>query len=137
MDIKGFDKVNLKTIRREVDQALAEVARKHGILLCIGTIRFDAGEFRTKLTGTVLNGKPAETADPQLAKWVKGLNSMSAFRAGLCPKDAGKTINYYGTQYIIIGFRPNAKNQVVVQKPGRKTYTALNHQPVLEALKAA
>jgi len=43
--------------------------------------------------------------------------------------------NLYGETYVLVGFRPNAKMKVVAQKPGRKSYTALPHQPVFDALR--
>lgn len=61
--IKQFDKANLKTLREDIDAALAQVAEKHGISLSIKNIRFDAANFRTQLegatkgpTGEVING---------------------------------------------------------------------------------
>lgn len=139
MAITTFDRTNLKTIRHDVDQALAEVAKKHGIHLSIGTIRFDGANFRTKLTGDVItpggNSKPTE--DPQEAKWRKGLTSFAAHVAGITPKDAGRLFNLYGEQYELIGFRSKARLQVVARKSGRKSYTALPLQAVAAALKSA
>lgn len=47
-----FNKTNLPLIRKDIDAALAEVAKKHGINLSIGNIRFTADSFRTTLNAT-------------------------------------------------------------------------------------
>lgn len=51
--MKNFDRTALKTLRLELDAALAVVAKKNGIVLSLGNISFSSGEFRTKLTGNV------------------------------------------------------------------------------------
>lgn len=48
-----FTKANLPLIRKDIDAALAEVAKKHGINLSIGNIRFNAESFRTTLNAAV------------------------------------------------------------------------------------
>lgn len=52
MTIKTFDKANLKTLIADIDAALAEVAKKHGLeSLKTSRVTYDAGSFRTQLEG--------------------------------------------------------------------------------------
>lgn len=57
MTIKKFDKANLKTIRRDVEAALAEVAKKHNINFEVGGIRFFATTFKCTLSASTENAK--------------------------------------------------------------------------------
>ena len=139
MTTQAFDRNTLKTLRNEINDALNTVANKHGIYLSIGNIRFSSNNFRCKLEGNIRNpnasGTPAATSSEM--KWRKGLDSVAAYSVGLTLADAGKLFNLYGEEYLLVGFRPNAKAKVVARKPGRKTYSALPHQPVVAALKTA
>jgi hypothetical protein len=59
MTINAFDKVNLKTLRSEIDAALKAVAVKNGIDLSIGNISFDrdGGRFTSRLTAMTKLGQ--------------------------------------------------------------------------------
>lgn len=71
--ITSFDKTNLKTLRQDINAALAEVSKKHGINIEFGTIRFSGNQARTKLTMET-QGRAADVA---VLKSV-GLNLASA-----------------------------------------------------------
>ncbi len=65
----SFTKPVLKTIRNDINVALAEVAKKHGISLELGTIRFGADNFRCTLSArsTVAIGQGSlEVPIPQI-----------------------------------------------------------------------
>lgn len=44
-----FNKSNLKTIRADIDAALAAVESKHGVKFSLGNIRYSTNDFRCKL----------------------------------------------------------------------------------------
>lgn len=57
-----FNRDNLKSLRKDVQAALDEVAKKHGIKLDLGNIRFTDSQFTSKVIGTVINQKAVEKA---------------------------------------------------------------------------
>lgn len=136
--ITKFDRSSLKTLRTEIDAALAEVAKRNGITLMLGNIRFQDNTFNAKVTGDTATSKsaPKDGENSSELKWRKGLNSFAATTLGFTQDMAGKTFRLYGEQYVLIGFRPKAKAKVVARKPGHKSYTALPHQPVIAELTA-
>lgn len=119
--VKTFDRANLKTLRADIDQALAAVAKKHGIDLSIGGIRFDANEFTTKITGATKAASAKEAAETAGVPagvnptWVKSFKSHCIL-FGLKPADLGKTIKLAGKEVVIVGARPKANLPVVVQR---------------------
>lgn len=48
----SFDRNAAKTLRTELETALATVATKHGVNLSLGTIRFSPDNLRVRLTAT-------------------------------------------------------------------------------------
>lgn len=135
--IKNFDKQNLGTLRKEIDDALGAVAKKHGITLSIGNIRYSGSEMRTKLTGNIIDGTKANGEvgrDPSESKWVRNLDDFTAHMAGFSAKMAGTVFTLRGDQYVLVGFRPKAKHRVVGKKPGNKTYVALPEDEVAAAM---
>ena len=129
--VKTFDRDTLKTLRADIDQALAVVAKAYGINLSMGAIRFGANEFTTKLTGATKSA----TVDAPVGvnpTWVKAFKSHCVF-FGLKAADLGKTVNIDGKEYVIVGARPKANLPIVVQ---RKTggAVAVSAQSVVRAL---
>jgi uncharacterized protein YlxP (DUF503 family) len=63
MKITAFDKTNLKAVRTILQEAFNKIQTEHGINLSVGTIRFDATSFRTKLEARVSgNGATAQVS---------------------------------------------------------------------------
>lgn len=53
MKIDQFTRTNLAAIRSELDEAMAVIAKKHGITLQAGSIRFSAGEAKIGVVARV------------------------------------------------------------------------------------
>ena len=137
--VKTFDRANLKTIRADIDAALAAVAKKHGINLSIGNIRFDANEFTTKLTAVTNASKAKDTAagvpEGVNPTWVKAFKTNHVW-LGLAASDLGKQIKIGGKTYTIVGARPKANLPLVVQRVTGGC-VAMSAEAVIAALKTA
>lgn len=134
--VKTFDRANLKTIRADLEAALAAVSAKHGIALSTGSISFNANSFTTKVTAVVANTATGATVDTQEVKWAAAFNKNYPF-TGLNKTDLGKTISIprLGTVKIV-GMRPKANAQIVVKTTDGK-YHAAYLSTVLSAVKEA
>lgn len=113
-----FNKQNLATIRKDIDAALAEVAAKHGITLGLGTITFSGDTFSTKLTAMIKDGDVAinDTMSAKQMTWAKDFKAY-AFSFGMKAEDLGKKVTIGSTEYVIIGARPRAKQNIVMRNP--------------------
>lgn len=112
MTITKFDKVNLKTVREDINSALAEVAKKHGIELEIGNISFDALSFRTTLKASVKDG----TADSSLPGTAEMRTDFKRFASifGLSESDLGKTFKQGRKEYTIVGMKPRKRTAPII-----------------------
>lgn len=62
MTIQTFNTSNLKVLRTDIDAALAEVAKKHGISLSLGKMTYGSGNFTAKVEGKSSVGDEQEKA---------------------------------------------------------------------------
>jgi hypothetical protein len=126
-----FNKVNLVTIRKDIDEALKAVSEKHGIDLGISNISFNPNSFTTKLTAIVksaANTSSVGTVDP---KW--RADFLKKVRASWQPfSQAGLTASSYGTEikivgnsgkFVIIGAQARKENVIVRKLEDGKAYT--------------
>lgn len=101
----------LKDIRQDMEQALLEVAKKHGInKVKIGAITHDNDGFRTKLEVQYDGG---ESVDMKTLKF-------NAQDMGFNPEIAGAIIQYSGKECKVIGMK---RTKMLLDIKG-KTYTA-------------
>ena len=101
----------LNDIRQDMEKALMEVAKKHGISnVKIGAITHDNDGFRTKLEVQYDGG---ESADMKTLKF-------NASHMGFKPEIAGATIQYSGKDCKVIGMK---RTKMLLEIKG-KTYTA-------------
>jgi hypothetical protein len=106
--IKEFDKKNLNTLRADFDQAIAEVAKKHGIVIRLGNIRYDSVKATSKVEFAVTTAPDGTTT----------ANSQEALRAadfsryaasfGLKPDQYGAIIKHGRESYKLVGFSPRS-----------------------------
>lgn len=115
--VKSFDRANLKDIRVDLNTALAAVAKKHGITLDVGNIRFDANSFSAKLSATVASSASTTTSAPAGVNptWVANFKKY-AVMFGLKATDLNKQIKYAGKTVTIVGMRPKANQPIVIQR---------------------
>jgi hypothetical protein len=110
--IKSFDKSNLGTIRKDLEQALAGVAKEHGLTISVGNIRFNTTEFGTKLQVRVANGSAGVTE-------VSRYSPLSALGLGFKDEDMGKVVSIGGKKYEVVGCKPRAWKMPMIVKDVR------------------
>lgn len=120
MSITAFDRNNLKTLRKDIDDALAAVATKHGIDLSIGTISFDQNKFTTRLTVTTKASAIAPEHGNSLFEGVAA-QDIEAFKryapmVGLEESDLTKEFTDKGTRFAIVGYSPRSTKFPVLVK---------------------
>jgi len=99
--MEKFDRPNLRSLRPELEKALADVCAKHGITATIGNGSFTEFECKFKLT---LNLEGSNDAQTTLEKAQFGLCAKAY---GLEPTDLGKTFMVNNNLYVITGINPN------------------------------
>ena len=134
MAITKFDKVALRVLRTDIEAALAMVGKTHGITIDVGTIRFDASEFTTKITAKTKAAMAEEAGVPAGVNptWIKAFK-VNASWLGLKVTDLGKTINLNGKEYVVVGARPNARLPIVAQRASG-AFIAVSAEKVVELL---
>jgi len=115
MAITNFTKQNLSELRTDVNAALADVMKKHGILLEIGNISFSENQFTTKLTAKTGN---LTSADGAKKEWDK-----HAYLYGMKPEWFGMTVIVGSAKHTITKILPNKhKNVVQITSATGKNY---------------
>lgn len=117
--MKEFNNQNLKTLRKEIDNALATVSKKHGIALSIGRITYDSNSFRTKLEAAVVgaNVSGASLQEVQMRNALKEFGDMF----GVSENDYGKPFFSNGSRYTLIGLKPSRPKYPVIGMSARGT----------------
>ena len=100
-----MDREDIKKIRQELDTILSAYGAKKGLQFQLGNISYSSNQFNCKMTAT--SGDSKEDADK--VNWDKNCWSV-----GLSREDFGKTINYIGNNYKLVGIKPRSRNYPVV-----------------------
>lgn len=125
-----FNKATVRALRKELEKAVADIEKRHGLKISFGTIRYEAEEFRCKLTAN--SGATAASVSTGVdPKWINAFHRNS-FKFGLSSKDLGQEITLHGRKYTIVGLRPRADFKVVGQRGSR--LVPLDHETVVRAL---
>jgi hypothetical protein len=131
-----FTKDSFPAIRTDINAALAEVGKKYGMQLSIDRITFTETTFRTTVNA-VLNSATTESIEPAQSsneiKW-KAQFLANPNRFGLLPTDFGKTLTVRGQMMTIMGARPKANADIVLQKSSG-AFVAYPHSVIVNALK--
>ena len=107
-----FNKANLKTIRADLDAALAQVAAAHGIDLKIGGIRFDETSFKATLEASVAGLGIEDTKEGQA---FLAHHAEHKFKR----EDLGREFKFEDKTLKVIGFNmKNPKNLVALEVVG-------------------
>lgn len=93
-----FNKANLKTIRVDIDAALAAVESKHGVKFSLGNIRYSTNDFRCKLECVSTSDSTGKTVDPVEANFKR-----DAFLVGVAKDAFGKKFKSGRSNYKITG----------------------------------
>ncbi len=93
-----FTKSNLKTIRADIDAALAAVESKHGVKFSLGNIRYSINDFRCKFECVSTSDSQGNTVDPKEENF-----KHDAFLVGVASDAFGKTFKSGRSNYKITG----------------------------------
>ena len=97
-----FTRAKVKTLRADIDKALAAIEKKHGVEFNLGTIRFSDTDFRGTLK--------CVSADKDAGR---KMFERDAFRIGLKRDAYGKTFTHVGRDYRVVGVNTRAKKYPV------------------------
>jgi hypothetical protein len=111
MNITKFDKPTLKMVREAIQSSLDGLQEELGIQLKIGTMRFDASTFTTKLEASLFDH------DPLAEEWEK-----YADRFGLDVTWIGKKFLYIGKTHTIVGLDTKKRKYPVMTACDGKKY---------------
>lgn len=95
----------LKTLRVDMDAALAAVAEKHGVSLKVGNCTFSADTFTFKVEGIAEGGVTKEAAYYEM---------MAKFDKELPPLNA--VVKVCGQLFNVVGMRSRGKNTMVIKR---------------------
>jgi hypothetical protein len=119
MKMKTFTKQNLGQVREDLNKALEQVAKKHGIVLNVGNISYRDESFTAKLIALIPSensNKEAGASRGSEVKWEVAFKK-NAFLFGLKPEDLGKKVKHGSKEYTIVGMRPRARLPLVLKRP--------------------
>jgi hypothetical protein len=114
--INTFDRTNLRLLRDDVQSALNAVAEKYGIDLRLGTGRFASENVTFNLEGSVIGAEGVVTREAAEFRQYADVLALEA-------SDLGKTFQYRGQPYEIVGARlSNSKYPVLAKNRNGKVY---------------
>lgn len=99
--MKAFDRTNLKNIRADLNAVLAKYGKSDDITFNIGSIRFSAGEFTTKITAKLAGVKTV--GDGQLEHMMKFHNLQAIGMNGRILTGYNSRAFSYPFQYVQVG----------------------------------
>jgi hypothetical protein len=105
-----FNKQNLPAFRKEINEALELIAKKHNVSMSIGNISFNSEEFTTKITCKTL-AKLKASSEPLLKEYL-------GIKLGMKYPSAHGLLE-------VVDFKPSRpKNDVVLKSPAGKLFKA-------------
>jgi hypothetical protein len=103
-----FNKATVRQISNEIETAIQEVAKKHGIILKRGNCRFSSSTFSLKIEAAVV----AQDGTVQ-SKERKDFEFFAKF-IGLDPSILDKTFTLSGKRYKVTGYLPRSKRYPIL-----------------------
>jgi predicted methyltransferase len=110
--MKEFTSAALRSLRVEIDAALAGVCKKNGISLHLGNISYSSDSFHGKLEG-VIQTKDASGLTMVQIKQKKALEDYGSMY-GLKASDYGKRFTFAGSTYKLVGLKPNSPKYPII-----------------------
>jgi hypothetical protein len=131
MKIKAFDALLLKKLRPEIEAALGELGRRHGITIHAGSARFSEHTADLKLELAVIggDGRQARREAEEFEKY----HAMFRLEA----TDLGRTIVLDSEEHRLVGLAPNRPKYPIVMERVRDGKLVLCTEDVVEKISAA
>ena len=128
--IKEFDKVNIKMICSEIDEAVQSVAEKYGIKLERGNASYRTNNFVLKINGSVLTD-----TGQAMTREASDFQKMAPL-FGLSADDLGKEFVANGKRFVITGLKPRSpKYPILAAEVGTGTTYKFQVDTVVRRLK--
>lgn len=108
MKIKHFDRPTVLALQAEIDAAVQEVAKRHGISLSMGNARFNANVVSFKLEGALIGADNVVNTKERLDF------ERYAEMYGLKASDIDCTFDAYGATYRISGLLPRSRKYPIL-----------------------
>ena len=109
-NITTFDRTNLKTLRSDIEAAVAAVGSAHGISLTLGSARFSSNNVTMKLEGSIISNGTVKT---------KGAIALDRFY----PKLVGKVVKMSnGKKGKVIEYHSRKSKFPFIVEVGNKRY---------------
>lgn len=102
MTITRFDKPTCRTLAKDIEAALAEVAKKHGV-----TIQYAGGRFQDTSLAMKLEVKVADPEVQAKAAQIEFASLAPLFR--LTGAHYGREFTAQGKRYRLVGFQPRKR----------------------------
>lgn len=109
--INKFEKDVLRHIRTDIDDALKSVCEKYGLVFKIGTIKFTAKEFHTKMTCVIINSENGTMENPD-----KVIFEQICRHYSLTQADFGSEFIFGTDTYKICGIKMGSKKYPILAK---------------------
>jgi hypothetical protein len=112
--IKEFDKQNLKTLRSDMDVAIAAVASKYGIVIRLGNIRYDSVKAASKIEFVVTTAPDGTTTTNSREAIMAADFKRNAESFGLKPEQYGTIFKHGRDSYKLVGLKPRAPKMPIL-----------------------
>ena len=110
-------KQNFKAFREDFKSAVADLEKKYGVTMKIGSISYSDNAFSTKLS--VVNGTSA--TDAERNEFEQNVYAVSIY--GLTVKDYGREFASPRGTFTLVGVKPRAqKNPLIIRSKDGKQY---------------
>ena len=113
MNIKQFNRANIKGLRNEIDEALSSVASKYGITISAGNCSFSGNEANFKLKLNTI-GEGGFVITRESASW-----DVYKSRTNCQHLNVGDTITIQGNPYTLTGYNTRARKAPIQFKDNR------------------
>ncbi len=117
--------IDFEAFRKDVENALQNVAKDYGLCIGTGNIRYDATSFTMQLK--------CERADVDVSKIRFDADLQYMKYAGFEADDYRREVTIDGKEFVITGFKPGNKYDVCLERKDGKQY-AYTSRAVLLAL---
>ena len=117
--------IDFKAFRKDLDKAMESVANKYNLTLKAGNISYDENTFSVKVTAERTD------VDVQKAQFMSNVKYMSYYGFDENDYEANFVLN--NAVYMLIGFKPGNKYNVIAKKADGKQY-AMVADAVIKAM---
>lgn len=114
-----IDHTKLKAIRADLDIALLALAKKHGVMFSVGTIKFDATSARATLSMVEMAQPTIGAASEEAPATASGTFAEESWKKlaasfNLRPEWLGQEFLMNGSKFVVVGLKPEKHKNIVL-----------------------